>query len=135
MVIKFNLKAWPKSYIDMNSELSENAKNYFEKYFVNLNHKELILKSKQSFRSEIVFTEGFKEIAGSANDDKRIQSIDSIKTYAYRTSKDLVFKKEKIKDIMNAYLCYCHTLLYTMTLSRLFYLFWNYRCVLLMDVL
>ena len=107
----------------MNSELRVNTKKYFEKYFVMLNHKELILKSQQSFRSEIVFTEEFKEIARSANDDKRIQSIDSIKTYAYRTSKDLVFKKEEINNIMNAYLGYCHTLLYTMTLSRLFYLF------------
>ena len=66
-----------------------------KKFFVTLNHKELILKSQQSFRSEIVFTEEFKEIARSANDDKRIQSIDSIKSYAYRTSKDVVFKKRR----------------------------------------
>ena len=33
----------------------------------------------------------------SANDDKGIKSIDSIETYAYGTSKDLVRKKEEIK--------------------------------------
>ena len=31
-----------------------------------------------------------------ASDDKRIQSIDSIETYAYGKSKDLICKKEKI---------------------------------------
>ena len=31
------------------------------------------------------------------NDDKRIQSIDSIETYAYETSKDLVSNKQGIK--------------------------------------
>ena len=30
-----------------------------------------------------------------ASDDKRIQSIDSIETYAYGKSKDLICKKEK----------------------------------------
>ena len=33
----------------------------------------------------------------SVNDDKKLQTIDSIETYAYGTSKDLVCKKEKIK--------------------------------------
>ena len=33
----------------------------------------------------------------SAKDDKRIQSTDSIERYGYRTSKDLVCKKEEIK--------------------------------------
>ena len=33
----------------------------------------------------------------SSNDDKRMQSIDSIETYAYGTSQDLVSKKEEIK--------------------------------------
>ena len=36
-------------------------------------------------------------MALSANDNKRIQSIDSIKTYAYGTSKDLIYKKGKTK--------------------------------------
>ena len=40
----------------------------------------LILKSQQIFRSEkhIVFAEEVEKIALSTNDDKRIQSIDSI---------------------------------------------------------
>ena len=36
-----------------------------------------------------VFTEEISKIAISSNDDKRMQSINSIETYAYRTSKDL----------------------------------------------
>ena len=37
------------------------------------------------------------EIALSSNDDKRLQSIDSIETYAYGTGKDLVNENEEIK--------------------------------------
>ena len=44
-----------------------------------------------------VFTEEVNEIALNPNDDKRIQSIDSIETYEYGTSKDLVSKREEIK--------------------------------------
>ena len=45
------------------------------------------------------------KIALSSNDDKRMQSIDSIETYAYGTSKDLVTQKEEIKgnDIIKRY--------------------------------
>ena len=38
-----------------------------------------------------------KKIKTDANDQKRSQSIDSIETYAYGTSKDVVCKKEEIK--------------------------------------
>ena len=44
-----------------------------------------------------VFTEEINKIALSLNDDKRIQSTDSIETYAYGTSNDLVHEKEVIK--------------------------------------
>ena len=37
------------------------------------------------------------KIALSSNDDKRMQSIDSIETYAYGTSKDPESEKEEIK--------------------------------------
>ena len=37
------------------------------------------------------------KIALSSNDDKRLQSIDSIETYTYGTRKYLVRKKEEIK--------------------------------------
>ena len=43
-----------------------------------------------------VFIEEVNKIALSWNDDKRIQSIHSIETYAYGTSKNLVSKKEEI---------------------------------------
>ena len=61
----------------------------------------LKLKTQQRFKSERhdVFTEEINKIALSSNDDKRMQSIDSIETYAYGMSKDLICKKEKIKRI------------------------------------
>ena len=36
-------------------------------------------------------------LPGNSNDDKRIQSIDSIETYAYGTSEDIIHVKEIIK--------------------------------------
>ena len=44
-----------------------------------------------------VFTEEINNIDLSSNDVKRMQTIDSIETYAHRTSRDLVCRKEKIK--------------------------------------
>ena len=38
-----------------------------------------------------------KKFASSANNDKRKQLIDSIETYAYGTSKNLICKKGEIK--------------------------------------
>ena len=38
-----------------------------------------------------------KKIALCSNNDKGMQSIESIETYAYGTSKDLVSEKEEIK--------------------------------------
>ena len=43
------------------------------------------------------FTEEIDKIPLSSNNDKRMQSIDLIETYAYRTSKDLVSEKEESK--------------------------------------
>ena len=58
-----------------------------------------MLKTRQRFKSERsnVFTEETDKIALSSNDDKRMQWIDSIETYAYGSSKDLLIKKEEIK--------------------------------------
>ena len=66
-----------------------------QKYF--LKNNKLILKTQQIFKSEryAVFTEIINKIALSSNDNKRMRSIDSIGTYGYGTSKDLICKKEK----------------------------------------
>ena len=60
-----------------------------------------ILKIQQRSKSERhnVFTEEINKIALSSNDDKRRQSINSIDTYGNGTSKDLICKKEKIKQV------------------------------------
>ena len=63
-----------------------------------IENNRLILKLQQKLRSEKhVFTEEFNKIVLSANDDERIQSIDSIETYAYGMSKHLICEKEEIK--------------------------------------
>ena len=58
-----------------------------------------ILKTQQRFITEkqSVFTEEINKIALSSNDDKRMQSIDLIETYAYGMGKYLVSEKEEIK--------------------------------------
>ena len=62
-------------------------------------NKKLILRTLQRFRSEKlnVFTTETNKTVLSSNDDKRIQSIDSVETYAFGTSKDIVCQKEEIK--------------------------------------
>ena len=77
------------------------------------NHKEfpknnrLILKSQQRFRSKKhnIFTAEINKIAWSANADKRIQSIDSVETYAYGTNKEIIDRKKEMKcnSIINQY--------------------------------
>ena len=64
-----------------------------------MKNDKVILKTQQRLRSEKhnVFSEEINKIALSSNDDKRIQLIDSIETYAYGASKHLVCKKEEIK--------------------------------------
>ena len=58
-----------------------------------------MLKTQQTIKSERhnVFTEEINNIALSSNIDKRMQSIISIETCAYGTSKVLVSEKEDIK--------------------------------------
>ena len=59
----------------------------------------LILQTQQRFKCERhnVFTEEINKIALISNDDKRMESIGSIETYACGTSKYLVSGKEVIK--------------------------------------
>ena len=45
----------------------------------------------------MLFAEEINKIALCTNYDKRMQSIDSIETYAYGAIKDVKCKKEKIK--------------------------------------
>ena len=70
-------------------------------------HKEFIknkriLKTQQRFKNKRhnTFTEKIKKGALSSNDDKIIQSINLIGTYAYGTSKDLICKKERNKRLI-----------------------------------
>ena len=59
----------------------------------------LILKTQQRFKSERhnVFTVEINKISLNSNDEKRMQSTDSVEISAYGTSKDLVSEKEEIK--------------------------------------
>ena len=75
-----------------------------DKEFIKSNKS--ILKPQQQFKSEKqnVFIEEINNIALILNDDKRMQSIDSIEICAYGTSKDLVSKKEiKCNNIIKPY--------------------------------
>ena len=60
-----------------------------------IKYNRLILKSKQRFRSKNnnVFTEEINKIALSASDDKRMQSINSIETFAYKINEEIIHKK------------------------------------------
>ena len=64
-----------------------------------MKNNKVILKTQQRFKSEgkNVFTEEINKIVLSSKDDKRMQSIDSIESYAYETSTDLLSEKEEIK--------------------------------------
>ena len=84
----------------------KNKINHLQKNTINVDipkefikNNKLILKTQQRFKSERhdVFTEEINKIALSSDDDKRVQSIDSIETYAYGMNKDLVCKKKEIK--------------------------------------
>ena len=86
-------------------EVIENKINYLEKSNISTeclkkNHKQfirnnkLILKTQQRFKSEKhVFSEEINKTALSSNDDKWIQSTDSIEIYAYGTNTDLGSEK------------------------------------------
>ena len=58
-----------------------------------------MLKTQKRFKIERnnFFTEEINKIALNSNVNKIMQPIDSIETYAYGMSKDLVSEKEEIK--------------------------------------
>ena len=64
-----------------------------------IKNNNLISKTQQRFKSENdnVFTEEINSFTLTSNDDKWMQSIDLIETYAYEKSKDLLSEKEEIK--------------------------------------
>ena len=64
-----------------------------------IRNNKLVLKTQQRLKSERhnVFTEEINNIVVFSNDDKRMQTIDSIETNAYGTSKDLLSEKEEIR--------------------------------------
>ena len=80
---------------------------YIRKHKEFIRKNKIILKTQQRFKSEgyNAFTKEINKTAGISNLDNGIQSIDSIETYAYGTSKDLVSEKEEIKcnNIMKPY--------------------------------
>ena len=77
-------------------KIDEDSTKEDKKEFIKNN--ELILKAQQRFKTKkYVFTQEINKIALSSNDNKRIQSIDWIETYAFGMSKDLVIKTEEIK--------------------------------------
>ena len=95
----------------------ENKRNNLEKNKIDLDslkkyHKEfiknnkLILKTQQRFKSERhnIFTNKINKNNLSSNNDKRMQPIDLIGTYAYGTSKDPVSEEEiKCNNILKRY--------------------------------
>ena len=84
----------------------ENKINYLENDKIDAENR-ITLKLQQRFRSKkhTVFTENINRIGLSADNDKRIQSMDSIKTYTYGTSKDKIRNNEGInyKNITKQY--------------------------------
>ena len=68
-------------------------KKYYKEF---IKSNKLILKTQQRFKSEShnVFTKKINKIALSSNDNKIMQSLDSIETHMkYETSKDLISDK------------------------------------------
>ena len=103
---KLNLKNTKTIYKHLNLRIKQITQKKIKFTQVVLkNHKQSIrnnksnLTTQERFKSERhnIFTEEIHKIVGSSNDDERMQSIHSIETYAYKTSKDLVSKKEVIK--------------------------------------
>ena len=64
-------------------------------------NNEIILKPKQRFKSERhdVYTEEINKITLNNNDDKRLQTFDTITSYPYRASAGKVCKTELLSKV------------------------------------
>ena len=84
------------SYLGNNKNNIDSLKKKHKQFIRN---NKSILKTLQRFKSEgrNVFTEKINKIVLSSNDDKRTQSTDWIKAYAYGTSTNPVSELEEIK--------------------------------------
>ena len=73
----------------------------FNDYKNCLLNKEITLKSHQKFKSEAhnVYTEEVNKIALSSNDEKVLQTFDTIISYTYGTSVGKVFKTELLSKM------------------------------------
>ena len=73
----------------------------FSDYNDCLLNNEIILKSKQRFKSEKheVYTEEVNKIALSSNDDKRLQTFDRITSYPYGTIAGKVCETELLSNV------------------------------------
>ena len=88
----------------MKKSQTNNIINYLEKKEIDGDSVKEIKKYKnfKRFKSERhnAFTEEINKIALSSNDDKTMQSIDSVETYPHGMSKNLILKKKKLNALV-----------------------------------
>ena len=88
----------------MKKSQTNNIINYLEKKEIDGDSVKEIKKYKnfKRFKSERhnSFTEEINKIALSSNDDKTMQSIDSVETYPHGMSKNLILKKKKLNALV-----------------------------------
>ena len=95
-IIEFNQEAWPKSYIDMNTELKKIAKNDFEKDFFKLMNNSVIGKTMEHVRKH-------RDIKLVTTDKKRSKLISEPNYHMINyISEDLsIIEMERTKVKMN----------------------------------
>ena len=73
----------------------------FKNYKDCQSHDEIILKSRQRFKSDRhnVYTDQINKTARSSNDDKRLQTSDKITAYPYGANAFKVCKSEMLSKI------------------------------------
>ena len=103
----------PKAYFclmddDKNDKKAKGTKKFAIKKLLKFNdykncflNNEVILKAQKRFKSEAhnVYTEEINKIALSSNDDKRLQTFDTILPYPYGASAGKVYKTEILSKV------------------------------------